>query len=222
MSACPTCQQPPTERHGRDRTGRQRYSCRPSRRTFTAQSISAFSGYRWPAEVVLMAVRWYLRHPLSGASVMELLAERGVDVSKRTVLRWVQTFGRLLAAEARKHHRRPGGKWYVDDVFFVRKSEKRYLYRALTSTGRYSTYSWAITVTVRRLRRSSNGRWALLASSPTRSSQIITSRTSKPWQQAARLPSTRGLGYTGQGARPPSPSSAAMCPHAIDCAPHAG
>jgi transposase-like protein len=118
--------------------------------------------------VVLMAVRWYLRHPLSGSSVMELLAERGVDVSKRTVLRWVQTFGPLLAAEARTHRRRPGGKWYVDEVSFVRRSEKRYLYRPLTSMVRCSTSSSAIIVTVSRLRRSSNGRWTLLASSLTR------------------------------------------------------
>jgi hypothetical protein len=47
-----------------------------------------------------MVVRRYLRYPLSGARVMELLAERAVDVSKRTVMRWVQTFGPLLAAEA--------------------------------------------------------------------------------------------------------------------------
>ena len=33
-----------------------------------------------------MAVRWYLRHPLSVASVMELLAERGIDVNNGTVL----------------------------------------------------------------------------------------------------------------------------------------
>ena len=56
-----------------------------------------------------MAVRWYLRHPLSATSVMELLAERGIDVSNRTVLRWVQTFGPQLAEEARKH-RRPLGR----------------------------------------------------------------------------------------------------------------
>jgi hypothetical protein len=63
-------------------------------RDFTIRSASAFSGYRWPADVILMAVRWYLRHPLSSTSVMELLAERGIDVSNRTVLRWVQAFGR--------------------------------------------------------------------------------------------------------------------------------
>ena len=82
-----------------------------------------------------MAVRWYLAHPLSSSSVMQLLAERDIDVSPRTVLRWVQTFGPLLATEVRKHRRRPGRKWYVDEVFFVRKSERRYLYRAVDEHG---------------------------------------------------------------------------------------
>src|SRR4051794_24634326 len=94
-----SCDQPATKRHGRDGAGRQRFVCRPCHRTFTAAPVSACSGSRWPPEVILMAVRWYLRHPLSASSVMVLLAERGIDVSKRTVLRWVQTFGPLLAVE---------------------------------------------------------------------------------------------------------------------------
>jgi transposase-like protein len=124
-------------RHGHDRAGRQRFLCTSCGRTFTADSTAAFAGYRWPAEVILMAVRWYLAHPLSATSVMVFLAERGIDVSKRTVLRWVQTFGPLLAAEVRKHRRRPGAKWFVDEVFFFRKggAEKRYLYRAIDEHG---------------------------------------------------------------------------------------
>ncbi len=137
MPPCSACERPSTKRHGRDDAGRQRFVCRPCRRTFTAHSTSAFSGYRWPPEVILTAVRWYLAHPLSATSVMVFLAERGIDVSKRTVLRWVQTFGPLLAAEVRKHRRRPGRKWYVDEVFFFRDGgkEKRYLYRAIDEHG---------------------------------------------------------------------------------------
>ena len=41
---------------------------------------------------------------------MELLAERGIDVPKRTVLRWVQHFALLLGAELRKHRRRLGAR----------------------------------------------------------------------------------------------------------------
>src|SRR5215213_6492451 len=137
MPACPACPHSPATRHGHDRVARQRYLCMSCRRTFTADSATAFSGYHWPAEVILMAVRWYLAHPLSGTSVMVLLAERGIDISPRTVLRWVQTFGPLLAVEVRKHRRRPGTKWFVDEVFFFRKGgeEKRYLYRAVDEHG---------------------------------------------------------------------------------------
>src|ERR671914_598577 len=124
MLACPSCHQPASKRDGHDAAGRQRYACRPCGRDFTERSASAFAGYRWPADVILLAVRWSLRHPLSATSVMELLAERGIDVSKRTVLRWVQTFGPLLAAEVRKHRRRPGGRWWVDEVFFFRRKAK--------------------------------------------------------------------------------------------------
>jgi putative transposase len=66
---------------------------------------------------------------------MELLAERGIGVSKRTVLRWVQTFGPLLAAELRKHRRPLGQKCYVDEVFFFRGTDKHYLYRAVDEHG---------------------------------------------------------------------------------------
>jgi transposase-like protein len=138
MPTCGHCLQPATKRHGRDRRGRQRYVCGPCHRSFTADSASAFSGYRWPPEVILMAVRRYLGHPLSARSVVVFLAEQGADVSCRTVLRWVQTFGPLLAAEVRKHRRRPGTTWYVDEVFFFRRKgkEKRYLCRAIDEGGR--------------------------------------------------------------------------------------
>jgi putative transposase len=68
---------------------------------------------------------------------MVLLAERGIDVSKRRVLRWVQTVGPLLAAEVRKHRRRPGRTWVVDELFFFRDggNEKRYRYRAIDERG---------------------------------------------------------------------------------------
>ncbi|CAA9287536.1 MAG: hypothetical protein AVDCRST_MAG77-4419 [uncultured Chloroflexi bacterium] len=135
MPTCPFCRRRASKRDGHDGAGRQRYACRPCGKDFTERSASAFAGYRWPAEVILLAVRWSLSHPLSAASVMELLAERGINVSTRTVLRWVQTFGPLLAAEVRKHRRPLGTRCYVDEVFFFREKAKRYLYRAVDETG---------------------------------------------------------------------------------------
>jgi putative transposase len=85
--------------------------------------------------VILTAVRWYLAYPLSSRQIVELLAERGMDVSHRTVLDWVQAFGPRLAAEIR-HRRRPvGRRWTVAEVFLCRKGQKRYLYCAIDEDG---------------------------------------------------------------------------------------
>ncbi len=62
---------------------------------------SAFAGYRFPAEVITLAVRWYLRFGLSYRDVEELLAERGVEVDHVTVYRFAPEFAE--AARARQH-----------------------------------------------------------------------------------------------------------------------
>jgi putative transposase len=82
-----------------------------------------------------MAVRWYCSLPLSAAQVVRLLAERHIDVTARTVLNWVQTFGPQLAAAIRKHRRRVGRQWTVDEVFCFRGKQKLYLYRAVDEHG---------------------------------------------------------------------------------------
>ena len=59
----------------------------------TSRSVSsAPAGYRFPREVIAVAVRWYLRYGLSYRDVEELLAERGIEVDHVTVYRWVQAF----------------------------------------------------------------------------------------------------------------------------------
>ena len=57
-----------------------------------SSSSSVFAGFRFPREVIPVAVRWYLRYGLSYRDVEELLAERGVTVDHVAVYRWVQRF----------------------------------------------------------------------------------------------------------------------------------
>ncbi len=47
-------------------------------------ALSAFTGFRFPTEVIVVAVRWYPRYGLSYRDVEELLAERGVEVDHVT------------------------------------------------------------------------------------------------------------------------------------------
>ena len=47
---------------------------------------SAFVGFRFPPEIIVLAVRWwYLRYGLSYRDVEELLGERGIEVDHVTV-----------------------------------------------------------------------------------------------------------------------------------------
>ncbi len=62
------------------------------------------AGYRFPREVIAVAVRWYLRHGRSYRDVEELPAERGIEVAHVTVYRWVQTFTIEFIEAARPRH----------------------------------------------------------------------------------------------------------------------
>jgi IS6 family transposase len=84
---------------------------------FVAQLVvpSGFAGYRFPPEVILFAVRWYLRYVLSFRDLEELLAERGVEVDHVSVFRGVQHFTPLVDA-ARPCRHVAGDRWYVDET----------------------------------------------------------------------------------------------------------
>jgi transposase-like protein len=47
---------------------------------------SSFAGFRFPREVIVLAVRWYLRYGLSYRDVEELLAERGIIVDRSSLV----------------------------------------------------------------------------------------------------------------------------------------
>jgi hypothetical protein len=49
-------------------------------------SRSSFAGFRFPPEVITVAVRWYLRYGLSYRDVEELLAERNIEVDRSSLV----------------------------------------------------------------------------------------------------------------------------------------
>src|SRR5436190_23112882 len=95
----------------------------------------AFAGFRFPSEVIVVAVRWYLRYNLSYRDVEELLIERGVEVDHVTVFRWVQRFTPLLADAARPCRHAVGDRWFVDETYVRVAGRWRYVYRAIDQYG---------------------------------------------------------------------------------------
>jgi transposase, IS6 family len=85
-------------------------------------SRSSFAGFRFPPDVITLAVRWYLRYGLSYRDVEELLAECGITVDHVSVYRWVQRFTPLLIDAARPCRHTPGDRWFVDETSKSRAS----------------------------------------------------------------------------------------------------
>jgi transposase-like protein len=96
---------------------------------------SAFAGFRFPPDVIVLAVRWYLRFGLSYRNVEELLAERGLEVDHTSVYRWVQRFTPLLADAARPCRHSVGTRWEVDETYVKVAGQWRYVYRAVDEFG---------------------------------------------------------------------------------------
>ena len=133
--ACPNCGPMATRRAGRDRQGRQIYQCLGCRRRFTARSATPFPGYRFPPDVIALAVRWYLRFRLSYADVAELLAERGVAVDPSTIYDGVGEFAPLYEEAARPFRRGIGSSWSVDETYAKIAGKPAYVYRAIDGRG---------------------------------------------------------------------------------------
>jgi IS6 family transposase len=93
------------------------------------------AGYRFPREVITLAVGWYLRYGLSYRDVEELLAERGIEVDHVTVYRWVQTFTTQFIDAARFARHATADRWCVDETYVKVAGRWTYLYRAVDQHG---------------------------------------------------------------------------------------
>jgi IS6 family transposase len=106
-----------------------------SRRSCPSVDRSDFAGFRFPPDVIAVAVRWYLRYALSYRDIEELLAERGIVVDHVTVYRWVQRFTALFIDAARPCRHSPGDRWFVDETYLRIAGRWCYLYRAVDQFG---------------------------------------------------------------------------------------
>src|SRR6476619_3284272 len=133
--ACVRCGNGATRRDGHTRLGGQRWRCARCRRRCTARSTSAFSRHRLPDDVIALAVRWDARFRLSYGDVAEWLAERGFSVDRTAIYRWVQRFLPLFGVVARRHRRRVGKKWRVDETSCDYQGKQAYIYRDIDKDG---------------------------------------------------------------------------------------
>ncbi len=94
-----------------------------------------FKRHRFPKDIILMAVRWYCRYPLSYRDVRDLLVERDVHVDASTINRWVVKFGPEIAKRSHKLRGWRGLCWHVDETYIRVGGKWRYLWRAVDQFG---------------------------------------------------------------------------------------
>src|SRR3954469_701761 len=84
-------------------------------------------GRHYEAALIVQAVSWYLRYPLSYRDIEELLLGRGVEVDHSTLNRWVLAAAPLIERRLR-HSRKPHcGSIRVDETYVRVRGEWRYL-----------------------------------------------------------------------------------------------
>jgi putative transposase len=95
-----------------------------------------FKGMRFPIEVILVCIRWYVAYPLSYRHLEEMMEERGVSVDHSSINRWAIRFLPLIEKVSRKHKRPVGGSWRMDETYIKVKGVWKYLYRAVDKDGK--------------------------------------------------------------------------------------
>ena len=86
-----------------------------------------FKWRQFEPEIIVCAIRWYLRYSLSYREVQELLAERGINVDHSTIWRWVQRYAPELELRQRPHLKSTNRSWRVDETYIRVKGEWCYL-----------------------------------------------------------------------------------------------
>jgi putative transposase len=94
-----------------------------------------FKGAHYPKLVVLFAVFFYLRYPVSYRDLEEIMEERGVDVDHATLNRWVVKYAPLIAAKAQAKKRPTAISWRMDETYIKVKGKWMYHYRAVDRDG---------------------------------------------------------------------------------------
>ena len=94
-----------------------------------------FAGRHFDREVIILCVRWYLRYKLSFRDLVEMMAERGLNLAHTTILRWVGRYTPEFVKRWNRFGRTAGRSWRVDETYIKVRGHWTYLYRAGDKAG---------------------------------------------------------------------------------------
>jgi transposase-like protein len=97
--------------------------------------LSLFKRRRFPAEIILLCVRWYCKYGISYRDLAEIMQERGVEVDPSTIFRWVQRYAPEIEERVRRYQGFRSGSWRVDETYVRVGGRWKYLFRAVDKHG---------------------------------------------------------------------------------------
>ena len=97
--------------------------------------MNTYKRHRFPPDIISYAVWLYYRFNLSHRDIEDLLAERGITVSREAIRLWCIKFGALYARRLKRKHRGYGDTFFIDEVFVKINGKHHYLWRAVDQDG---------------------------------------------------------------------------------------
>jgi putative transposase len=97
--------------------------------------MNTYKRHRFPPDIISYAVWLYFKFNLSHRDIEDLLAERGIIVSRESIRRWCIKFGALYARKLKRKHRGYGDTFFIDEVFVKINGKRHYLWRAVDQDG---------------------------------------------------------------------------------------
>jgi transposase-like protein len=99
------------------------------------RSKEDFKRRHFEAALIVQAVSWYLRYPLSYRDIEELFLEHGLEIGHSTLNRWVLAYAPLIEKRLRAFRQPHCGSLRIDETYIKVRGEWRYLYRAIDKHG---------------------------------------------------------------------------------------
>jgi len=97
--------------------------------------MHTYKRHRFPPSIISYAVWLYFRFSLSHRDIEDMLAERGITVSRESIRLWCIKFGRQYARRLKRNHQGYGDTFFIDEVFVKINGKQHYLWRAVDQDG---------------------------------------------------------------------------------------
>jgi putative transposase len=97
--------------------------------------MNTYKRYRFPPDIISYAVWLYYRFNLNHRDIEDLLAERGITVSREAIRLWCIKFGAIYTRRLKRKHRGYGDTFFIDEVFVKINGKQHYLWRAVDQDG---------------------------------------------------------------------------------------